>query len=271
MILRAREQAAEAPELCAPGTDVATAIQARPEQAALPSGWLFSLAAQPVMVVEASRLTIVQANPAAAELVQVAQRSLVGQPLTALFEADGAQTLLAALATADRAAPSGDAPSAAMRCRSAGRRVEIEVRVTLFRSGAEIFFLLHLAPIHGDMVPNMLESPVLDALESAAAGFLITDAQLRVEYANRAFLAMVDVPAAAEVEGKSLLRWLELTESDLAGLNAQMLQRQATSMLTVRLRSDRGSRLEAELCAVAVPDGDSACWGFTVRTLARLN
>lgn len=57
----------------------------------------------------------------------------------------------------------------------------------------------------------------------------------------------------------------------MALLHDQMLRRQATTLMTARLRSEQNLLREVEVCAVAVPDGQSTCWGFTVRELPRLN
>ena len=68
-----------------------------------------------------------------------------------------------------------------------------------------------------------------------------------------------------------LARWLQLSDTDLAGLQDQMSQRQASTVMSAGLRCGPNSLREVEVCAVAVPDGQMSCWGFTVRELPRLN
>jgi hypothetical protein len=92
-----------------------------------------------------------------------------------------------------------------------------------------------------------------------------------VEYTNQAFRDLIELSVPAGVHGRSLLRWLEFSTTDLETLRDQMSRRQATSMMRVRLRTERHRALEAEVCAVAVTDGRQACWGFTVRELPRLH
>jgi PAS domain-containing protein len=107
-------------------------------------------------------------------------------------------------------------------------------------------------------------SPVLAAIEGATVGFLVADADLRVEYANRAFIEMIEAGGLEDLRNRSLQRWLEFTTSDSARLQAQMCCRQAVTVLDTTLRSERGSTRRVEVRAVAVPDEQSACWGFSV-------
>jgi PAS domain-containing protein len=232
----------------------------------LPSEWLFSVALEPVLIIDAGSRCIVQANPAAAELLQHPQAALVGIPLVRLFDESSTGIIEDSL---NKAQGAGDAEE--VTCRAAGGGPELRAKLSLFRSGAESFVLVRLAAEADEAWKSRSQSPVFDAIEGASVGFLLTDSGLRIEYANQAFIDMIELPPPVEMRGKSLVQWLQLTADDLARLRDQMLQREATSVMTARLRTERDSPLEVEVCAVAVPDGAHTCWGFTIRELPRLN
>jgi len=278
LILRAREQSdatlnragsdpdAGAAGLRAPNPRVPTGYPG------LPCDWLFSVAVEPVIIIDAATNHIVQANPAAAQLLRRSHSALVGAAVEGLLDASSTADLARSLEVA-RTAGVVDG----VTLRSAGDGAELRAKLSLFRSDTGAYVLIHLAlgsGVGGDQPSadrDPAESPVLDAIEGAAVGFLLTDSGMRIEYANQAFTELIQLGSADQALGKSLLRWLELSESDLAQLRDQMLLRRATSVMTAALRIESNSRLEVEVCAVAVPDGANTCWGFTIRELPRLN
>jgi PAS domain S-box-containing protein len=112
---------------------------------------------------------------------------------------------------------------------------------------------------------------VLRAIESASIGFLLTDAGLRIDYANQAFVEMLGLQAPEQVCGTSLGCWLELSAADLARLDQQLLRREAATVLLINLQRSPGGSPCVEVHAVAVPDGSDTRWGFTLHWRPRLN
>jgi PAS domain-containing protein len=231
----------------------------------LPSDWLFSMAIEPVVIAEATTHRIVQANPAAAELLGSSQAALIGSRLPEVFDSTNSQDLMRSLDAASMGVVADH-----VTCRSAGGG-ELRAKVSMVRAETDSFLLVRLAARTGDGMQAGSQSPVFDAIEGAAVGFVVTDSGLRVDYANQALIDMIGLASPAGMRGCSLARWLEFSATDLAGLGDQMLQRQATSVMTAGLRTERGSPLEVEVWAVAVPDGARSCWGFAIRELPRLN
>jgi PAS domain-containing protein len=241
----------------------------------LPCEWLFAAAVEPVLIADAASGRILRANRAAAELLQTPLAALAGMALTDTFDTLAAPAVMESM---DRARAAGSSQPVTVRGVVEG--VQLSLQVSLFRTVAESYLLVRLAA--GDGAPfesahdgqpasRGPETPVFDAIEDAAVGFLIADLALRVEYANAAFLDMVRLSPPAQMRGRSLVRWLQLSGGDLARLRDQMSRRQATSFLTTQLRAEGDVSLQVEVCAVAVPDGQLACWAFTVRELPRLN
>jgi PAS domain-containing protein len=235
----------------------------------LPCEWLFSVALQPVMIIDATTGQIRQANPAAAELLRTPERMLIGAPVLGIFDASSTTVLTHSI---EAACAKGAAEPVTLR--TAGDGTELSAKVSLFRAEADSYLLFRLASTADPAVEQASsagQTPVFDAIESASVGFLVTDSGLRVEYANQSFMDMVGLPAPGQMHGKSLARWLELSEEDLARLQGQMARREASSVMITSLRSERNLLREVEVCAVAVPDDQLTCWGFTVRELPRLN
>jgi PAS domain-containing protein len=230
---------------------------------------LFASAAEPVLIVEASTEHVVEANPAAAALLRADRAALLGTPFIEAFEEASIRAVKHSLATA-RAA--GRASAISLRTRNG--RAKLGLKVSLFRAALDSYLLVRLttkSAEDAEPVRGRTNSVVLTAIERASVGFLITDAGLRVEYANRAFVDMLGLHSPEQVCGRPLAFWLELTDSDLALLQGQMARRQAATVLqTVVHSTSQGSR-RVEVHAVAVPDGRNTRWGFTLREQPRLN
>jgi PAS domain-containing protein len=253
-----------------PATPAAATRQRSPTgHPGLPCDWLFSAAVEPLMVIDATTGQIRQANPAAAELLRTPERMLIGASVVGIVDASNTTMLARSI---EVACATGAAEPVTLR--TVGNGMELSAKISLFRAEAGSYLLFRLASIADPAVeqaPTAVHTPAFDAIERASVGFLVTDSCLRVEYANQAFMDMVGLPALGQMRGKSLARWLELSEDDLARLQEQMATRQASSAMLTSLRSARNLLREVEVWAVAVPDGTLTCWGFVVRELQRLN
>jgi PAS domain-containing protein len=225
--------------------------------------WLFGVAAQPMLIVDA-RDRILRANVAAARLLHVSPTTLEGSALAAAFAVGSTRELAAALCAAR---VTGSAKILSTPARAGAAQLTCALSLVVAERGS--YILVHLdAEQHRQ--PGS-PSVVGEAIENASFGFLLTDAHLHVEYANRAFLQMIEVDSPAEVHGQPLARWLGLSSDDLAQLHEQMSARRAVSTLFLRLAPEHGPVLEVEAAAVAVPRGDAACWGLSIRRRPRLS
>ena len=237
--------------------------------AELPYDQLFAAAAEPVLIVDAATECIVEANPAAAALLTSTRPALVGALLTDAFVASGAEPIRSSLSRARR---HGSSKALSVRTRDGG--AELTATLSLFRTAAESYVLVRLTAPSSALLHSLRgggRSKVLDAIESASVGFLMTDSNFNVEYANPAFVEMIELSSVDEVVGKTLMHWLELSAADLARLSEQMSHRKAVTVLTTRLRSDQKRSCDVEVSAVAVPDQENACWGFSIRHRPILN
>jgi PAS domain-containing protein len=259
--------------------------------------WLFAAASQAVMIVELASGNIVEANPAAAALLDSERTQLLGSSFLGAFDADSTPALAQMIATVRRRGHierviartrgrSAARGSRLARWARAGR--DIAITLSLVSAESDAYMLVRLLPAaraasdrndHGDgdgardsdtrdasdaKVPSL----VLDAIDKAPEGFVVTDPELRLSYANRAFIRMAGLDSLAQLQGNSLTLWLELTQADLTRLNEQMARREAVTVFNTTLRrsslSTRGASLEVEVSAIAVPDGRERSWGFRI-------
>jgi PAS domain S-box-containing protein len=233
---------------------------------AIPEAWLFEAATRAVVIVEATGGTILEANRAATQLLEIPRSELIGRPFLESFAAPGREALQAALETTL-------ADGSTQSLEGVGRtgRERIHLSVALVRSGGEAYLLVNLgAAGNGGQQPPDAQawSGVLDMLQESPDGFLVTDQRLRITYANRAFAEMAGAWSATALRGEPLSKWVELSVLDLVNLDNQLALRQAVQEFHSTLQHAQGAQREIEICAVAVPGDDNACWGFRIRDAA---
>ena len=234
-----------------------------PSVARLSAGQLFEAATEGTLIVEAATSRIVEANPAAAEVLGIPYATLAGAVLATVF-GESAAIAIAALEADSRA--SGRSPVVPMTTRDGFR--QIGVSMSLARAAKDSFLLVHLAPVEvsGDARARpRAASAMLDLIEEASDGFLVTNLGLKIQYANRAFAELVGVKGPNDLRGKSLTGWVEFSQDTLTCLRTQMLEFEAVTVLQGTLTRGENRGRSAQLNAVAVPDKENQCFGFWVR------
>jgi PAS domain-containing protein len=254
-------------------------VPATAAAAAIPDAWLFAAATQPVLIVEPASDRIVEANPAAAALLGRERAALLASSFLGVFAADSTPALVRLIATArlsgygkriivrTRGAHDDDATRGGRSTRASRANRDIGVTLSMVFAGSESYLLVRLLPSAHDPIDDTdgeVPSPVLDAIEQAHEGFAVTDPDLRLSYANRAFIDMVGLESPAPLRGKSLATWLELSQADLTRLHDQMARREAVTVWKTVLRRSSLCAREVEVSAIAVPDGAERCWGFRI-------
>jgi PAS domain-containing protein len=237
--------------------------------AELPYDWLFAASREPVLVVDAATESVAEANPAACLLLRVPRGGLIGAQLSSVFESSNAAELQRGLAMTRGAGKSSEFP-----VRTLNGGTSLSLTLSLFRAVSDSYVLVRMTVAASAGIRDADSegaSIAFHAIESAPIGFMVTDSEFRVEYANQAFADLVEIRSAEEAHGKSLANWLEFSEDDWARLRVQMIQREAATVLRPKLRAGQAPRLDLEVHAVAVPDGENSRWGFSIRERPRLN
>jgi PAS domain-containing protein len=229
---------------------------------------LFAAAREPVLIVETPSGLIVNANPAAGSLLQIDPAQLIGARLESAFDEHSATCIETSFTLTQL---QGGTHELNIRARHGGEAMC--ARVCLFRAAEQSYFLMRLASSEASAskVAGSSDLKAFKVIDGAPVGFLITDLNFHIHYANRAFIAMLDLASQADVRGECLARWLDFGEAQRAAMRRQLGQRQAVSRLMGSLSSARSGVRRVEVEAIAVPDGPGPCWGFSVTVLPLLN
>jgi PAS domain-containing protein len=230
----------------------------------IPCEQLFNAAAEPVVLIETTLGRIVDANPAAASLLGISRAALIGTLFLNSVHAFSCKGLRASVADALR---TGNAKPIVVRARRV--RTQVSVRLSTVVVPPSSYLIARLAGAND--AASAIPSLVMEAIESGAMGLLIADADLRVEYANRSFIEMLECASLEDLCGRVLTHWVEFSPEDIAQLRTQMAQRRALSILVATLRGPQLLTRDIELHAVAVPDEHNPRWAFIVRPRSRLN
>lgn len=228
---------------------------------------LFQIASEAVLIVDAATQKVLEANPAAAELLGGASGRLIGRPFPDGFDTAGTQAvqvLLAAVRTTGR----GDD----VRVRLAGGKQEFFATASLFRQEDGSCFLVRLTPVRSardaETLPGV-RARFVEVLESSPDGFVITDLTGHILAANRAFLDLVQLATEEQARGEALDRWLGRPGVDLQVLISNLRQHGSVRLFAMTVRGEFGGVMHCEVSAVSVMQGDTPCLGFTVRNVGR--
>jgi transcriptional regulator PpsR len=228
---------------------------------------LFELAAEAVLIVDSTTHKVVEANPAAGQLIGEPVKRLLDRPLPDCFEANGkvaVQTLLEGVRAAGQAG--------SINARLSGGEWELTVGVSMFRQENGSLFLVRLSPVQADAPSRgatQEQSITLMAIESAPDGFVVTDMDGRILIANPAFLDMAQLGNREQAVGDSLDRWLGRTAVDLSVLVANLKRRGSVRLFATTIRGSNGMSTPVEISGISVPHAPQPCLGFTIRDVGR--
>ena len=223
---------------------------------------LFQVSSEAVLIVEATNQKIVEANPAALRLLADGGKRAIGRSVVELFDAPSrspVETLLGAVLATGRAQ---DVPA---RIQGEPGR-EYFVYASLFREGRALFFLMRLG--RADKIAQPIpawQSSLVDAIDGSPDAFVTTAPDGRIVFANRAFLDAAQLATAEQARDQRLDRWLGRPGIDFGLMSTQLREHGSLRLFATTLQGELGSRTDVEICAVAVPDGEQPCYGFTIR------
>jgi transcriptional regulator PpsR len=228
---------------------------------------LFQMAAEAVLVIDAANEKVIEANPAAAQLLGDAAGRVVGSEFAQCFDAESTPAVLSLLARVRSAGRADD-----IRVRLADGKRDFVVSATLFRQDKASYFLIRFSTPPGEGTHAPLSRPkssLLRVIENAPDAFVVTDLDGRVITANASFVELAQIVSEDQARGESLERWLGRPGVDLDVLIANLRQHGAVRLFATTLRGDHGASADVEISAVSVPTGDPPCLGFAIRNVGR--
>jgi transcriptional regulator PpsR len=228
---------------------------------------LFQVASEAVLIVDAATFKVLEVNPAAARLLGEGNKRLVGRLFPEGLDEPSTLSLQALLGAVRATGRTDD-----ISVRSADGAREFVTSASLFREAQSSFFLIRLSPVggdHGRAAARGQSSKVLEIVASAPEGFVVTDLDGRILFANRSFLDLVQLATEEQARNESLERWLGRPGVDFNLLTAQLREHGSLRLFATRLRGEYGSNSDVEICAVSVVDGEDPCLGFTIRDVGQ--
>lgn len=227
---------------------------------------LFQLTGEPVLIVDATSQRITDANPAAGRLAGEAIHKRGGAAIGDCFDREGAiavQTLLATVRSSGRADD--------IEIRLSGGR-PVRVSASMFRQDGTAHFLLRLVPADTAAQPPPVaeaggRSRLAEVVAGLPDGFVVTGADRRILTVNGAFLDLSQLATEEQARGELIDRWLGRTSVDVSILVSNLRDHGSVRLFPTAIRGDLGSIEEVEVSAVFVPEGNRACFGFSIRPL----
>lgn len=224
---------------------------------------LFDLGTEPVLIIDAATRRIREINPAAAQLIGTNDGALADQPVGMIVGPGDREEMIAHLGAAGA---TDDLPPISVRLTS-GQDVAMSAR--MFRQGRAALLLVRLTPAASSAPAEDHGGAIGDVIEHMPDAFVLVDASLDILFANAAFVELANVASVARVVGAPLATWLGRPGIDLDLIVGQLRDHGAVRNVATILRTAAGTPEEIEVSGVVAPHGDSHCYGFTIRGVAR--
>lgn len=226
---------------------------------------LFQVCGEAVLVVDAATRRVIEANPAAARLLGRPVRRLLGVDAVELFEPASLRALESQHGSLRATGQAGDVRAGLLQGRG-----DVTVSASLFRGEGGTSAILRITPERAE-APAALEEvpgapPTRALLEALPEGFVVTDSNRRVLWANTAFLELAQLAAEGQAKGRPIEAWLGRDETEARTLIATLLDHGAVRRFATVIRGAYGGMEDVEIAAVAAP-GTPPCLGFSIRAL----
>ena len=238
---------------------------------------LFQVATDAVMIVDAQKLTIVEANRAAFELFgnpADASSTLVGQSATAgVLRAQrlSVEELLVMARTSGRPGEIRVHVPALATPNSTLHATAIDMSATPFRSGDKMLLLVR-ARVTAPLSERPSATRLADFVEQTPDAVTIADSSGRVLMANPAFIALCPLAAngpaqANSVVGRTLAELLCDPDQTLSSILAEAKSQGLSEQREASLGLSSTSRFDVEISAALLAEGDQECVGLTLRRI----
>ncbi len=229
---------------------------------------LFKLSFEGVLILDSASRRIVEANPSALTLFGEDARSLVGSVFPRGVDSEDADALERLLASV-RAIGRGD--DVVVRLGPTADRRDVVVSAALFRFEKAVHFLVRLMPRSAESADGTLVSRprarLLEVIDNAPDGIVLTDMDGLILTANTAFLDFVQVATEAQVRGRPLGRFIGRGGADMTPLIGNLRDLEAVRGFSTTIHGDVGTSTEVGISGVAIPHGDPPCLGFLIRDM----
>ncbi len=229
---------------------------------------LFQMAAEPVLIIDAATLRVVEANPAAGHLfAKMSARRIVGRDFLDIVDPSSVQAAENLLETIKSTGRADD-----VRLQLAGESEDVIISSSLFRQANASHLLLRMTPARSESARVDLPQAMLSlqkVVERLPDGFVVTELDQTILTANAAFLDLAQLASVEQARGRQLEQWLGRSSVDLNVMIANLREHGSVRQFATILRGQYGSVEDIEISAVAVTGGEQPCFGFTIRQVGQ--
>jgi len=221
---------------------------------------LFEMASEAVIVLDANTFKVIEANPRAADLLGDSVKKLSGRLLMDyLTKGDRiqVQSLLSKVTYTSTVAELNTSILSGQ---------EVYLSAAPFRNENQSLILITLKRT-GELIDrhdSNAQSLVIQALENAPDGFIVTNSAGKILTANQAFLRLIMSDKLEQILNEPLDRWLERSSVDLRVMLSNLHEKGSIKLFATSIRDSFGTLHPVEISAVSVPY-PHACLGFTIR------
>jgi transcriptional regulator PpsR len=230
---------------------------------------LLQSATDAIMIADSRSGRLTESNPAAATLLGKPLKRLQGAALEDVFANSDWAAVKSALDMLRNTGRSDD-----VVLRAVGDQQQAILTSSIFRQENHAYFLLRMVPHSvgaSAVVLPRAQSKVVKIISEMPDGFVVTDPDLKVLTANAAFLDLAQLGSEEQARGVSLEKWLGRVSVDLPLMANRLKDVGGVRSFHTIMRGQFGTVEDVVVSAVAVTEGDTPCYGFTLHQLARGN
>jgi transcriptional regulator PpsR len=228
---------------------------------------LLQAATDGIIIVDARTGRIAEANPAASTILDRALKRLTGANIEDVFSGNDWSAVKRSL---DLLRSSGRADDVALRPGDSGQQAILSM--SMFRQDSTSYVLMRIVPhVVGEsaVVLPKAQSKVVKIISEMPAGFVVTDMNRNILTANAAFLELAQLASEEQARGNSVEKWLGRPGVDFGMIASQLESEGEVRNFQTIMRGQFGAVEDVEVSGVAVTEGDTPCYGFTMNVLSR--
>ena len=227
---------------------------------------LFQIASEAVLIVDQATKRVVEANPAAGNLLGVLHASLVDQYFAKLFHPEARDAALSLLSDTGTSSQ-----SELVKVRLADGRSDYAASASMFRQDGTTHVLVRLQSLNAlaPVTEDASKIKLLHVLNRIPDAFVITDESFKIIDSNLAFLELSQLSSADAAKGESLSRFIGRPGIDLTVLTANLREHGWVRNFGTVIQSVYGAQEDVELSAVSVREGNEFYFGFVIRATKR--
>ncbi|MFK8051664.1 MAG: transcriptional regulator PpsR [Woeseiaceae bacterium] len=240
---------------------------ARLQQAEMRYRVLFQTTGEAIAIVNPADGKIMEANPAAATLLNDKVARLVGKPLLQNFSDEAHAEIEEMLATVRTTGKEGRIQA---KTNHEDRDVWISA-VQLRRDNSRLFMVRLLSDdtARAGRWQNNHDNLLLDLIANTSDGVVITDQAGQILTANNAFLELCQVASEFQLHDQPLDQWIGRPGVDVNVLRKNLLQRGRVRQFFTILNVEYGAAIDIELSAVTLGPDTAVRYGYVVRRVIK--